>query len=91
MIESAIKLEIEVPGGRYLVIAVPLDPKEPVQFDRPWKAAFLKWLSRGLSVNRASELAGVSRTHPYRCRQADKRFGLAWESIEAVRQAAKDL
>ena len=86
---DVIKMEIEVSGERYLLIAVPLGAsKPPLQFDRPWKASFLQWLRKGRPVAQAAELAGVSRRHADRCRGSDKEFAAAWAAVDALRKVA---
>ena len=62
----------------FLVVVVPIPDRD--KFDRPWKSVFIEWLRRGLTIEKAAHLAGVSRRHVYICRKNDDRFREAWTS-----------
>ena len=68
---------------RFLVVVVPLPDRD--RFDRPWKSIFIEWLRRGLTVEKAAHLAGVSRRHAYICRDKDDQFSKAWNSARQIR------
>lgn len=49
-----------------------------------WKWLFLEALREQPNVSRAAELAGITRRHAYRVRDADPDFAAAWEDALAA-------
>lgn len=60
----------------FLIVTIPIANRS--EFDRPWKSIFIEWLRRGLTIEKAAHLAGISRRHAYLCRKNDRRFRKAW-------------
>lgn len=50
-------------------------------FDRQWKAVFINWLRRGLTIREAAKHSGVTRRHVYRCRRSDDLFRREWDAV----------
>lgn len=75
---------------QFLVVVLPVNEdaengRDESSFDRPWKALFLDWLRHGLTVEKAAELAGVTRRHAYRCRRSDEAFRRGWNLARSTR------
>ena len=73
--------EVLVDQKRFKVVVFVLPMVDERRPERPWKETFLEWLRLGRTVKVASELAGVTRRHAYRCKQTDKTFRKEWEAV----------
>lgn len=83
--------EVSLDDGRFLVVVLPLsDEEEPSEFDRPWKSAFLRWLSHGLTIQQAADLSGISRKHAYNSRGVDASFREAWDRVRTTCNRRKE-